>query len=268
MGWLNNTHQDEHMKNQFGNWFGFLILLGIVSSTALFCTMSPDAKELETVIEQKSYSFSPDTILTSLEQGNSNVFSPMLSTSEATASTPEKSVQWSQDDFYRVAQAIHAQSWGEALGTENLYYMSFDMACSDVDSGAFREAFFKSYKLVPADKEEKRIEHWITIRPQSGLIEIDALEYNPNLHIMKPIDLAQYKITADEGLRLAEMNGGREARLEIRNDCEISAFSPSVNGVVWEIFYVNYPEEIVNTLFRIAVDPITGKYNVWYPKTK
>ena len=137
-----------------------------------------------------------------------------------------------------------------------------------LNEGLSRRCFnsFKTIQLV--GEEETRIEHWITIIPAKNLVYIVKVEYQPNVRRKKPIDLEQYRITADEALQIAERNGGHEARTAVGNDCEITAFSPTVNGGGWEINYVNYPDNFVKSLYGIAIDPQTGKYEVLYPKPK
>lgn len=240
----------------------FCTLIVLVLCTALFCSFGPDAKELETVVERRFYSFTPETILDSLAQGETDVFTPIVAAPDLVNPASETTVHWDQNDFLLVAQAIHEQTWGEPLGAQNLFYLLFEMNCLDIEHGTFREAFIQSYKLIQTRDYKKRIERWITISLRNELIDIEELEYKPDLHEMKPIDLTQYQIIADEGLQIAEKNGGSEVRTKADNDCEISVFSPTVNGEGWEVTYVNYPEKFVNTLFRIVIDSQTGQSNI------
>jgi hypothetical protein len=183
-------------------------------------------------------------------------------------SVPAASVQWSQEDFFQVAQTLHEQSWMEPLGDLNLYNMLFHVNCADAERGTFSEAEFKSYNVIqPTGEEEIRIEHWITIRPLMNSAYTVEVAYQPNVNYKEPIELARYQVTAGEALQIAESSGGSAVRAEVGNDCEISVMAPGPDGKGWRVLYQNKAERYY-LLFEIAIDPETGDYKVMYPKSK
>jgi hypothetical protein len=229
-------------------------------------TLHDDRIELEKNSEDKYYLIDPETILASLSQEKNDVFKPMAATPQPELySSMSTDVTWSQSDYMRIAQAIHQISWGEPLDGQNLYSFSFEMNCSDAGRGTFSEASFNSYEVIqPEQEEEKRIEYWIEIRPAINLVLTTKVEYQPNVNRKEPIDLLQYQITVDEALQIAEENGGNAARLAVDNDCQISAFSPTVSGNGWEIGYDIYKDNHFRSLFTITIDSKTGEYKVLY----
>ncbi len=253
------------MAKQLRKWLVSLTLTGAVLSITLSCSLFDDRIELERNYELRDYSINPETILESLDQGDENVFTLQTVTPEVTSSTPAAPVSWSQADYLRIAQALHEQAWGEPLGAKNLFNVSFDMDCADIERGTFSDATFDSYTIIQTVEEETRIEYWILITPLKNSVSTSKQEFRPNVHSLKPIDLEQYRITAEEALQIAEKNGGSEKRLEVDNACEIDALAPGPDIKDWRIIYVNVPN-LIKRLFEIAIDPQTGEYRVLYPK--
>ena len=124
-------------------WCAFFVLIGIVLFIELSCNiyaLHDDRIELEKDSEWKYYLIDPDTILKALDQGNTDVFTLMAVTPEPEAfSSGSITVHWGQEDYFRIAQALHERFVGESLRDQNLFSTSFDVNCSDVERGAFEE---------------------------------------------------------------------------------------------------------------------------------
>ena len=135
-------------------WILFVIL-------ASSCRWSPNWS-LETHEQQVSsgdgvYAFDSTTILQSLAQGKKNLFTPQSATQE-----PSKSdlppVQWSQTDFYRVAQAFHELVWQESMEGWKLRDIFFRLKCEYAPSGPqfVNFAIFKTTRTRQVDSRLER----------------------------------------------------------------------------------------------------------------
>lgn len=248
-----------------------LILAGVILGATFSCLLIDgrlfnDRREIEKGGEWQYYSINPETLLEALSHGGADVFTMMIATPEGELSESAAIVRWRQEDYFLIAQAIHEQSWEEPLGKYDIYRMQFSVNCSDVERGVFSNARFYSFKVVQTEgEEETRIEHWIGIWPAENLVYTTEVMYQPNVNNKLPIELSRYKITAEQALRIAEENGGKEIRLTVGNACQIDALAPGPNGKGWRVLYSNFPS-FADLLFEIAIDSETGEYKVLHPK--
>jgi hypothetical protein len=256
--------ENSAMTKQIKKFFVFVAFIGTVFGVLLSCRFYDDRIEIEKGGEWRYYSIDSGTILESLSRGNKDVFTLLAATPEVTPTSPIALVNLRQQDFILIAQALHEKSWGKSFGDLNLYNMSFDIDCSNIEQGSFYSATFKLFEVIQDQGEEKRIEHWITIIPSENLVYTTSVEYQPNVNFKEPIDLTHYQITAEEALQIADENGGYEKRQEVDNACSVSVNAPGPDRKGWQITYVKEPETI-NLLYKIAVDPQTGEYRVIYP---
>ena len=201
------------------------------------------------------YTFDPSTILDSLNRGDTDVFIFQEAWPETDTSGSSGTVFWSQEDYFRVAQVLHQQLWQVSLNTYN-YYTVFSVDCSDVENGAFSEAEFFSNQVIQSVEGEDRIEYHITINPTGDWVNALKKELSPNLHFVEPINLDDYRITAEEALQIAEENGGFDKRLEYDNTCYIDVYAPGSNFNGWHVSYYN--KNSVQRIFKVVIDPQTG----------
>lgn len=257
--------EDHPMVKWLSKWVVFLILIGIILLITVCCRLFDDRIELARDYEQRYYSINPETIIKSLANGNTDVFTLLLTTPEVTSSTTLASISWNQADYLRIAQVLHEQSWGIPVRDQNMDSMLFRVDCADIDRGTFTYASFDFFQIIRTEEEETRIEYTISIRPSENSVYTSKQEFGPNMQIMKPIELERYRITAEQALRIAEEKGGSEKRLEIENDCYIDALAPGPDHKGWRILYGNSMDNI-NFLLEIAVNPQTGDYKILFPK--
>ncbi len=248
-------------------WIVFLTIIGCTLSITLCSRFYDIQTEQAGKTEIRYYSINPETILESLGQGNIDVFSLIAATPESMSSALVKPSFWNQGDYFQIAQALFEESWGVSLGNQNLLNMSFDMDCADVERGIFNSADFNFYQIIQAAGEETRIEYAIVIRPSEGLIYTSKREYRPNMQIMKPIDLGQYSVTAEDALGIAEKNGGAEKRLEVGNACDLDVLAPGPDYKGWRILYGDAYDNL-KSILEVAVDPKTGENKVIFSKPK
>ena len=243
-----------------------LALIAVLSFTSGCYGWFDDGYEVESNAEIKYYTINSATILDSLERGNIDIFGLFETTPKATSFPLSEPVSWDQADFLQIAQAFYKQFWQEPLGEQNVYNLSFDLDCAKIKQGVFSEAEILSFKVIGNGEEETRIQYRIRIVPSENLVYTSKAEYRPNLNAKEPIDLSQYRITAEAALQIAEKNGGAEKRLEFENDCRISALAPGPKGKGWRVLYQNNQDQWWTLFFEIAIDPQTGAFEVLYRK--
>lgn len=135
------------------------------------------------------------------------------------------------------------------------------MKCSDISKGTFSEAEFLSSKIIQTGGKEARVEYDIRIMPLHNMVQTSRVEFSPNINKREPIDLAQYRITAEIAMQIAEKNGGTETRLKNKNACQIDALAPGPDGKGWRIMYLNI-NNLIDSIFEIFINPQTGAFTI------
>src|SRR5262245_51765073 len=82
--------------------------------------------------DRNSYQIDAGTILASIDQGETELFTPM-SVDQQTPS--DKTVSWGQSDFVKVARTLNQFVWKEPLSGWRLYSMHFSLDCKDDPTG-------------------------------------------------------------------------------------------------------------------------------------
>lgn len=246
--------------------FTFLIIAAVLIITTGCYKIYDDRKENAGNLVIRYYTIDSATILDALDRGDTDVFTFQETTPEATGSPLVGSVSWSQADYFRIAQTLHQKIWSVPLGAQTLYNGHFQMNCTGVQQVAYNGAIFNSFQMVRSGEEEIRIEYAISIFPSHNEVRTTKLEFKPSTGTYKPIDLAQYRITAEAALQIAEKNGGMEKRLGVQNTCQIDLFAPGPDGKGWDVSYRD-KQDNYERYFEIAIDPQTGEFKVLYPKS-
>jgi len=204
------------------------------------------------------YEMDTDTILTSLNRRQTDVFTLITSTPEAevyTVPVLEKPIGWHQSDYMKVANALFEFQWHEPLDGWKLYLMSFETRCSDNISGFDGGTFYYFITIVGEHGGKDNIGRQMLIMPQYGQVIVGG---NSNYPYKRPgwksIDLNKVVVTADDTLKIAEKNGGREARLSVQNKCYIQ--STLSEDFLWQVLIFKDSEGIA---FEIHIDPYTGQ---------
>jgi hypothetical protein len=237
------------------------LILGISISSGLF---EEQIQRYPTTIsslgDTGNYMIDPETILESLDRGETNVFMPEIATPEFYTPPDGGTYSWSQADYWEIASALHQFVWGESVDDWSLFRMMFYTNCADNLRG-FAIGDFVYFKPV--------LNHW-TIRYTAREIVIhplvNSISWGGNRNYPRPllgwksVDLKKLTVTADDAIQIAEENGGRDARLSVENKCSIDlsvGFNPRGDG--WS---VDYAQTDGTPIFGIEIDPYTGEYKI------
>lgn len=202
------------------------------------------------------YRISPGTILTSLEKGDVDVFLNDSRSVDNRYDGPilySESITWSQSDNFKIVRALNHFVWKDQFDNWNLFAMTFNVNCQDNING-LPGGNFKYFKTV-FDKG-KIVYTWreIEIVPEYSFVAWGGdAEFAHPLLGWKSIDLDKLKITAEEAIRIAENNGGREARSNVQNRCDIHLLFMPERYKGW---LVNYG---YSSGFEIEINPDTGE---------
>ncbi len=138
-----------------------------------------------------------------------------------------------------------------------MYYMNFITTCRDNPKG-FDFGEIAYFKTVPRNDWLKDYTvRAMQITPRYGDVTSagGAIYPQPLFDKWEYIDLKQVKITAEDALKIAEENGGKEARLSTQNKCTIQVKLSGDFG--WRVFV--YDDKTGSSFFSIEINRDTGK---------
>jgi len=249
----------------FKKWHLLILLIFLLSSTLSSCQMLLKGmamidgeywKENSMSSTEGSYIIDRNSILESLSHGKMNVFEPLVSTPETNASI---SVTWSQEDYIQIAQALNKFVWGESWQDWQVKDMLFKSDCEDANKGP-QDFHITLYKIVHLQDGDSRLVHEIYITPMNNTVDWSEYERYPVREHWKSIDLGKIKIPVDVALKMADANGGYEARSSVKNNCDIfMSLIESAQDEGWRIGYA--PDIGSPDIFSINIDPFIGEKN-------
>jgi hypothetical protein len=205
--------------------------------------------------DKRYFAIDPERILVALTRGEKDIFTSEIATPENPIFN--KTIEWHQSDYLKIADSLNDFVWNENLEDWNLYYMHFKTTCHDDPKGfEFAEiAYFRttSHNLL----ERSHVGRAFQIVPQYGYVVYSEGANFPQLPFDKweSLNLKKLQISAEDALKAADENGGRTARLSVQNQCTIRMRLSGNTG--WNI--VISTNDTGSSIFRIAVDPYTGK---------
>jgi hypothetical protein len=198
------------------------------------------------------YKINPQTILISLELGNTNVFEPLLEDPRDVEELTDISISWTQADFMRIFSALSKFVWDDAMDPKvwNIYAIHFSGGCIDEDCELFHYA-----RIIYFTKTgNSYTTRFIDIQPYFGLVRWgDGASYRqPILHKWKGVDLAASKVSAENALKIAEENGGKERRLKVYDRCPVYIDATRFNPENWDV-------SCIPGLYTFLIDLDTGE---------
>ncbi len=202
--------------------------------------------------------FNADTLLASLDRGTADVFvNAPAADKEFSYILNSDPPPWHQAEYVRIATAAFQYIWGETPREWNLYRMTFDTRCASVGSG-FAVADFVFFRPVWIHGTLHYTGRQIWMLPLDNVITWGGGANYPHPVLgWKSIDLEHLKISADEALRIAELNGGQTGRLGAGNGCLIHlTLLPDAYGGEWSVMYTSTANK---TLLDLNVNTKTGE---------
>lgn len=238
----------------------FVPLITIILVATLFgCRFFSMENEEQVSSDEGAYAIDSQTILQSLTNGDTQVFTSLTATPDATPQTNLPPVHWSQANYFQIAQAFNEMKWKESLDSWKFNDIFFRLDCDFVSLGP-QFASFKIFKTIHTREEDSRLVHYIHIDPQQDRVSWGKTEYYPQVDNWSYLDLTKIKIPVEGALNIAENNGGQQARLAVNNNCNI--FISMVAGLRdndWQVWYSGNGSD---KLFIIEIDEQSGEYQI------
>lgn len=243
------------IRPQATSFLYLIVLIAVACRPSNGYTVQSNPSYLSSYLESGYYTINPQTILVSLDQGKTDVFTPLLATQDPnTPLLPSGSVFWTQSDYLKIVEALSQNIWQDSMKEWNVYYLAFDKQCQD-NSVGFDSLEITYYKTIEVNEREMYTARHIKIYPLAGVVSWGGGTNFSTSDKWYGIDLAKFKITADDAQQTAEENGGEAARLGVQNDCRILIRTPNHdNDDYWDVSYY------FGVNFEILVDPYTGIY--------
>jgi hypothetical protein len=207
------------------------------------------------------FKIDPATILGSLDSGDTDVFIPLLEDPDLIAPLSDVSISWTQSDFMDIARALGQLVWNDPMHLMdwNIYYLFFERTCEDNPVG-LSFATITYYKEIEVNGRRMYTTRLIEIHPIYAWVRwgSGATYPQPFLRRWNSVDLSEAKITADNALRIAEDNGGKEVRLQAENKCAILISSPqNDDNQNWYLSYIVAPNPV-----DYVIDLATGNHEI------
>ncbi len=206
------------------------------------------------------YTFEPAMFFTASEQDQEAMFQPISSEEYPRHDLyPAGFFPWKQQDYLEIANVLNHVVVSDALSDWKVYDMTFVKDCVDTPVG-FDGVIVVYFKFDGTRYESRRID----ISPQVKAAQWrGTLSFPRSSPEWKSVDIDNFKVTADDALQIAEANGGQDTRRAVKNNCYVSVSIPNMNYEGWE---VEYSSGGTTTIFKIDVDPLTGKYKIVKPR--
>jgi hypothetical protein len=178
------------------------------------------------------FKIDPRNILTSLETGNTDVFTPLIGDPQKIPAIPDLSIYWTQSDFFKIARALGLIVWDDPMDLKDwsVYYIYFDSECGD-PIGLY-SAYITYFKPV----RNSYTTRLIAIEPSFGWVwwGDDETYPQPILRKWLSTDLSGAKITADDALRL--VNEDIKTNFQVPDNlCGVMMHSSRFNPKNWQL---------------------------------
>lgn len=205
------------------------------------------------------FKINPETILSDLEQGKTDVFTPITEDpfTGVDFEVADIEISWTQADFLKIASAVGQLAWDDPMDLNNwhIYSILFQGSCRDSPTG-FRSANITYFRMINRNGEEFYETRIIEMAPRfSGIRWGGGATYPHYVGNWKGVDLAGDKITADDALRIADENGGKYVRLQ-DGHCVIMVDSSVDINNRWLASFIGTPS------LNMYVDMETGMFEI------
>lgn len=199
------------------------------------------------------YKIDPQTILTSLENEDMNVFEPLVTDPNKIEKLTDISVAWTQADYLRIFSAFSKLVWDDSMDPKvwGIYYVNFVGRCFD-EACNLHNALIVYFK-ISANSYTTRI---MEVQPSFGLVRWGDETNYPLVRRWESVQLTEARITAEDALKIAEKNGGREIRLKAPNKYTVTVDSWGSDNKIWQVQYLFDDPPF----YQFLIDFDTGRY--------
>ncbi len=214
-----------------------LLLVGSVFASCSNFSFTDDAMISS---RESEYRFNPLTIQKNITSGSDNIFNLVweydgLGRERPTSDPVTKSfppISWKEQDFLRIIQALPN---GDSIRSAQLNEIYFTLLCKEAEIGPQQMAlrFFK--------KSTYYLRQTVRIDARAGSLNWEQTTFSEVRSEDRPVD---DHISAEIALQKAEILGGKNLRIALKNDCGISAY-------------------IFDDKWRIKYESITGKSQIF-----
>lgn len=206
------------------------------------------------------FQFDAQTVIMSLEQGKIEALVPLFPNDTGDPFTPS-GASWAPTEFLQVASVLSELVWGEPLDLDTWYVRDMFFRGGDCNRNLGRFSRFKIiyYHQKIESGASSYTARYISLSPSIGLAEWggDGKFESLALFAWKKIEFSNFKITADDAVQIAEENGGKVMRENMKNDCAISvSIRENPRRFYAYDWYVEYYHR--DKPFSIFVNPFTG----------
>lgn len=202
-----------------------------------------------------SYTYNSNTILESLDRGETGVFTKYFGSPDDIEIYYDP-ISWSQSDYLKVASTLSQKIWGESLssGSWNVESVYFEQDCKNPKG--FNSFYIVYYQdLGVTDWKRKYTTRLIDIQPWRGLASWggNAIFSSSLLSRWENIDLEDFGISADAALKSAEEHGGNETDKSHCSTISVSMYQH--DNEKWDVNYFA-------AHFGMYIDANSGKYKI------
>lgn len=202
------------------------------------------------------YTFNPETIFESLEQGRTDVFTPYFGNPDDVELYYDP-LAWSQLEYLRISDELSREIWNVSLGSEdwNIESVFFEQNCMNNPQGfnSFHIVYFQD--LGVTNWKRNYTTRLLDIQPWRGLAYWggDAIFSSTLLSRWENIGLKDFLISADDALRIAEEHGGNETDKSHCTTIGVNMYQGAENK--WNVDY--FPAN-----FAMYIDAFSGEYEI------
>lgn len=236
----------------------------------LLASCSTLKPEYELLISEKEkyYAINPATTLISISQGQiEDAFIPH--SAETFDENNKQTIHWSADEYFLVAWSLNQVVGNGSVDDWNIKRVIFDYDCVNTGMG-FERGRIRLFKVGIIAGKESRTVLDIDLMPTNKVIRIGEGIYSPIVEKWDALDLNNIKISAEQAIKIAEQNGGKNARNKVANECFVS-IDLLTGGLVgyngWTVSYrVFNAYSSLETMFEVLIDPQNGNFQVVTPR--
>jgi hypothetical protein len=235
-----------------------LLVIMAVFITILACQIFPPEAEREVFSDDGDYIFDTNAILDSLAQGESDLFIPLVQTTDTPNNDSKIRDNWDYTDLLNIAESFHQWKWKESINVWNVSELRYYIECDDVESGPSILSI-ELFRVDNSARQGTRFVHRIVIGNPSGTIYWSETKRYPATENWQSADIAEFKIPAKTALKIAEQNGGQDLRMAL-SDCRVFVtIAPHLSKQEWVVRYETNLLDGWHDLLDVYVDKESGE---------